>query len=84
MTITAAADGSALGNPGPAGWAWYIDDDRWAAEDPTTVQARVVTPMSQEGARLLAESSEWAGVFGTLGQTWRRSPQAAGRGPSAA
>ena len=31
MTITAAADGSALGNPGPAGWAWYIDNDRWAA-----------------------------------------------------
>ena len=27
MTITAAADGSALGNPGPAGWAWYVDDD---------------------------------------------------------
>ena len=31
MTIIAAADGSALGNPGPAGWAWYIDDDRWAS-----------------------------------------------------
>ncbi|GAA3324798.1 RNase H family protein [Paeniglutamicibacter sulfureus] len=31
MTITAAADGSALGNPGPAGWAWYIDDDHWRA-----------------------------------------------------
>ena len=31
MTITAAADGSALGNPGPAGWAWYIDDDAWRA-----------------------------------------------------
>jgi ribonuclease HI len=31
MTITAAADGSALGNPGPAGWAWYVDDDHWAA-----------------------------------------------------
>jgi len=31
MTITAAADGSALGNPGPAGWAWYIDDATWAA-----------------------------------------------------
>ena len=29
--IIAAADGSALGNPGPAGWAWYIDDDRWAS-----------------------------------------------------
>ena len=31
MTITAAADGSALGNPGPNGWAWYIDDANWAA-----------------------------------------------------
>ncbi len=31
MTIVAAADGSALGNPGPAGWAWYVDDDRWAS-----------------------------------------------------
>ena len=31
MTITAAADGSALGNPGPAGWAWYIDENNWAA-----------------------------------------------------
>ena len=31
MTIIAAADGSALGNPGPAGWGWYVDDDCWAA-----------------------------------------------------
>jgi ribonuclease HI len=31
MTIIAAADGSALGNPGPAGWAWYVDADCWAA-----------------------------------------------------
>jgi ribonuclease HI len=31
MTITAAADGSALGNPGPAGWAWYVDDATWSA-----------------------------------------------------
>lgn len=29
--IIAAADGSALGNPGPAGWAWYINEDNWAA-----------------------------------------------------
>lgn len=28
--IIAAADGSALGNPGPAGWGWYIDEDHWA------------------------------------------------------
>jgi ribonuclease HI len=31
VTIIAAADGSALGNPGPAGWAWYVDDTCWAA-----------------------------------------------------
>lgn len=30
MTIIAAADGSALGNPGPAGWGWYVDEDHWA------------------------------------------------------
>lgn len=30
MTIIAAADGSALGNPGPAGWGWYVDDAHWA------------------------------------------------------
>lgn len=29
--LIAAADGSALGNPGPAGWAWYIDEDTWDA-----------------------------------------------------
>jgi len=31
VTIHAAADGSALGNPGPAGWGWYIDDTCWAS-----------------------------------------------------
>ncbi|GAA1767894.1 MAG TPA: ribonuclease HI family protein [Tetrasphaera sp.] len=31
MTIIAAADGSALGNPGPAGWGWFIDDATWAS-----------------------------------------------------
>lgn len=30
MTLIAAADGSALGNPGPAGWGWYVDAERWA------------------------------------------------------
>ncbi|MGB3955416.1 MAG: ribonuclease H, partial [Brooklawnia sp.] len=29
--IVAAVDGSSLSNPGPAGWAWYIDDDNWEA-----------------------------------------------------
>ena len=29
--LIAAADGSSLSNPGPAGWAWFIDPGRWAA-----------------------------------------------------
>lgn len=35
--VVAATDGSALGNPGPAGWAWVVEDDgtctggSWAA-----------------------------------------------------
>lgn len=31
MTITAAADGSSLGNPGPAGWAWVVSENCWDA-----------------------------------------------------
>jgi ribonuclease HI len=31
MTITAAVDGSALGNPGPGGWAWVVDAGCWDA-----------------------------------------------------
>jgi ribonuclease HI len=30
VTIIAAADGSALGNPGPAGWGWYVSEECWA------------------------------------------------------
>ena len=48
--------------------------------DPSSVQSRVVSPLGQQGAKLLAESSQWARAFGTLGHAWRRSPQSA-RGP---
>jgi len=48
--------------------------------DPSAVQARVVAPMSQQGAELLSESSAWAQNFGTLAHAWRRSPGAS-RGP---
>jgi hypothetical protein len=48
--------------------------------DPATVQSHVVAPMSQSGADLLTESSEWARAFSGLSQVWRRSPGAL-RGP---
>lgn len=52
------------------------DGARWEAQDPSTAQARVVSPLGQEGARLLKESSEWASAFGTLNHAWRRAPHA--------
>ena len=44
------------------------------AVDPSTVQSRVVSPMSQAGARMISESAGWAKAFGPLAQAWRRAP----------
>ena len=55
--------------------------ETYQPQDPSGVQSRVVSPLSQEGARLLEESSQWAGAFGALAQTWRRSPLGTGHGP---
>ncbi|MFZ5847369.1 MAG: LuxR family transcriptional regulator [Actinomycetota bacterium] len=41
--------------------------------DPSTVQNRVVVPLSSEGAELLHESAQWAEAFAELGQTYRRA-----------
>ena len=53
----------------------------WIAEDPGLVQARVVSPLSQQGAHLLHESSQWAQALGVLSQAWRRAPSASEQGP---
>jgi len=57
------------------------EQDGWAPEDPTSVQSRVVSPLSQEAAKLLAESSQWSSAFSNLAQSWRRAPQSSARGP---
>ena len=54
--------------------------ERWMPVDPSIVQSRVVSPLGQQGAELLAESSQWAKAFQGLSQSWRRSPEAL-RGP---
>jgi hypothetical protein len=56
------------------------DADRYLPVDPVTVQSRIVSPMSQQGAELLTESSQWASAFAGLSQSWRRAPSAE-RGP---
>ncbi|WP_243058453.1 TrmB family transcriptional regulator [Nocardioides sp. SR21] len=55
--------------------------DTWVAEDPALVHARVVTPLSQQGAELLQESAQWAQAVSGLTQTWRRAPNTDERGP---
>jgi hypothetical protein len=44
--------------------------------DPATVQSRVVSPMGQRAAELLAESTEWANTFAELGLAYRRTAPA--------
>ena len=58
------------------------DGSQWRAVDPAAVQARVVAPLGQQGAELIAESAQWAQAFGALAHAWRRSPSAVG-GPFA-
>jgi hypothetical protein len=57
------------------------EQDAWTPEDPTSVQSRIVSPLSQEAAKLLSESSQWASAFSNLAQSWRRAPQSSARGP---
>jgi sugar-specific transcriptional regulator TrmB len=52
-------------------------DDRsgdWVAVDPTAVQSSVVAPMGRQVVELLDESAAWADTFGSLAQTFRRTP----------
>jgi sugar-specific transcriptional regulator TrmB len=52
-------------------------DDRagaWVAVDPAAVQAGVVAPMGRRVVELLDESAAWADAFGSLAQTFRRTP----------
>jgi hypothetical protein len=55
--------------------------DSYIPVDPSGAQSRVVSPLGQEGAKLLEESSHWAQAFGSLSQAWRKAPQNSERGP---
>lgn len=57
------------------------NSETWIAEDPGTVQSRVVTPLSQQGTELLQESASWASAVTALTHAWRRAPNTDERGP---
>lgn len=47
--------------------------DHYLPVDPAIVQSRVVAPMGQRAAELLAESTGWATTFAELGLAYRRT-----------
>jgi len=47
---------------------------RYLPVDPVTVQSRIVSPLGNEGSRLLLESSRWAQAFTPVAQAFRRAP----------
>ena len=54
------------------------DGMRYLVVDPHSVQDSIVTPLGQQGAQMISESSHWANAFNTLGQAYRRSPSTQG------
>jgi len=53
------------------------EDDRvdgWVAVDPAAVQSGVVAPMGRQVVELLDETAAWTAAFGSLAQTFRRTP----------
>ena len=50
------------------------DTARWQPVEPSIAQARVVAPLTTEGARLLEESAQWTKLFQQLATTYRAAP----------
>jgi hypothetical protein len=47
---------------------------RYLPVDPVTVQSRIVSPLGNEGSRLLQESAGWVRAFTPVSQAFRRAP----------
>jgi ribonuclease HI len=54
MATVVYTDGACSGNPGPGGWAWAVDDDRFAAgAEPHTTNQRMEITAAFEAAKAL-------------------------------
>ena len=59
MATVVYTDGACSGNPGPGGWAWAVDDDRFAAgADPHTTNQRMEITAAFEAAKALTGALE--------------------------
>ena len=86
MTITVAVDGSSLGNPGPAGWAWVVDRDCWDAggwpEGTNNIgeltallealEATAAAGLSDQGLHVLADSQYAINVASKWRIGWKK------------
>ncbi|ERH25372.1 ribonuclease HI, partial [Actinomyces sp. oral taxon 877 str. F0543] len=86
MTITVAVDGSSLGNPGPAGWAWVVDRDCWDAggwpEGTNNIgeltallealEATAAAGLSDQGLHVLADSQYTINVASKWRIGWKK------------
>jgi sugar-specific transcriptional regulator TrmB len=72
----------ATGGPDHESFAFLLDlgllaldpgSDSYLTVDPAIVQSRIVAPMGQRAAELLAESTGWATTFAELGLAFRRT-----------
>jgi ribonuclease HI len=80
--VVAATDGSCLGNPGPGGWAWYVDETWFGAgaEAATTNNAMELRAVLELLAAVpphrplvvLADSSYVIGIATSWRHGWRR------------
>ena len=86
MTITAAVDGSSLGNPGPAGWAWVVSEDCWDAGGWPSgtnnlgelnavlelLKATAQAGLADEELRILADSQYAINVISKWSPGWKK------------
>lgn len=81
--ITAGTDGACAGNPGPAGWAWVVDDTRWqsgslghatnnAAELEAILRALVAVPLNVD-LTVLSDSDYAIKAVTVWHKAWRRN-----------
>src|SRR5438874_7959500 len=79
--VVAATDGSCIGNPGPGGWAWVIDDgreDAMAAQYTTNNRMELMAVLqllrataSEEPLVVQTDSAYVVGIFTEWLDGWR-------------
>lgn len=88
-TIVVATDGSSLGNPGPAGWAWVCTDGRqdWASAKRATnnrmelmAVSELLASTTDDALTIYTDSQYVINIFTEWLPAWKRRGMRTGRG----